>query len=84
MGTTHPPEVGAIEAISAMDKTHVNVPRHTARVIQIAPAVPPFAREKTVTTRENSHVRPSTMTYPTIEKNRKRRYERVSEGCLGL
>lgn len=57
-----PPDVGAMDAISAIDKTTVNVPRHTTSVIQIAPAVPPFAREKTVTTRENSHVSPRTMT----------------------
>jgi hypothetical protein len=57
-----------------MDNMTKKDPKQTTSVIQMAPAVPPLAREKTVKTRENSHVRPSTMTYPTMEKNRKRRF----------
>jgi hypothetical protein len=57
-----------------MDNMTKKDPKQTTRVIQMAPAVPPLASEKTVKTRENSHVRPSTMTYPTMEKNRKRRF----------
>ena len=57
-----PPLVGAIDAISAIDNTTVHVPRQTTRVIQIVPAVPPLASEKTLTMRENSHVNPRTMT----------------------
>lgn len=34
---THPPLVGAMEAISAMDSTTVKVPRQTNKVIHIAP-----------------------------------------------
>src|ERR1700761_1834144 len=49
-------------------------PQHTTKVSQMAPAAPPFDNEKAPSTSENSHVSPNTITYPTIEKNRKRRY----------
>lgn len=57
-----PPDVGAIDAISARLNMTIPIPQHTAKVSQIAPAVPPFDSEKAPRTRENSHVRPSTTT----------------------
>lgn len=62
-----------MEAISAIDNMTVNMPEQTTKTSQMAPAVPPLAREKTLVTRVNSQVRPRTMTYPTILKKRKRR-----------
>lgn len=62
-----------MDASSAMDIITKNMPTVTTSVSQIAPAVPPFDRENTLVVRENSHVKPSTMTYPTIEKKRNRR-----------
>jgi hypothetical protein len=62
-----------MEASSAMDNITKNMPQVTTSVSQIAPAVPPFASEKILVVRENSHVRPKTTTYPTMEKKRNRR-----------
>jgi K+/H+ antiporter YhaU regulatory subunit KhtT len=65
--------VGAIEASSAIDSITKNMPQVTTSVSQMAPAVPPLASEKMLVVRENSHVNPRTMTYPTMEKNLNRR-----------
>lgn len=59
--------------ISAIDIMTVNMPAVQTNTSQIAPAVPPLAREKIEVTMENSQVRPRMITYPTILKKRKRR-----------
>jgi len=56
------PDVGAIDAISDIDSTTVHMPRHTIKLIHIAPAVPPFAKLKTLVMRENSQVKARMMT----------------------
>lgn len=68
-----PPDVGAIEAISAIDNMTKNIPKQTARNIQIAPAVPPFVSEKTPDARLHSQVHPRITAYPQSEKKRKLR-----------
>jgi hypothetical protein len=81
--TPIPPDVGAIDAISAIESMTIPIPQHTTKVSQMAPAAPPFDNEKAPSTSENSHVSPSTITYPTIEKNRNRRYcKPISLGIL--
>lgn len=69
-----------MEASSAIEHMTKNMPKHTTKVSHIAPAVPPFARLNTPVVRENSQVRPSTTTNPTMEKNLKRRYRCVNSG----
>lgn len=51
-----------MEAISAKLNMTMLIPQHTAKVSQIAPAVPPFEIEKAPSTKLNSQVRPSTTT----------------------
>jgi hypothetical protein len=51
-----------MEATSARLKTPRNMPMVTMMLIQIVPAVPPFARPKVLVTTENSQVFPSTTT----------------------
>jgi hypothetical protein len=34
-----------MDAISAMESTHMNMPKQTAKKTQIAPAGPPFVKE---------------------------------------
>lgn len=54
--TYWPPEVGAIEAISAMLNMTKNMQKQVMRNIQIAPAVPPLVREKIPDANPHSHV----------------------------
>lgn len=70
---SYPPDVGAIDANSAMDNMTKNMQQQTTSTSHIAPAVPPFPRLKTRVVRENSHVSPRTTTKPTTEKKRNRR-----------
>jgi hypothetical protein len=35
-----------MDAISAMESTHMNMPKQTAKKTQIAPAGPPFVKER--------------------------------------
>lgn len=51
---------------------------HTAIVIQMTPAVPPFNRPNMLESSEDSHVACRIDTNPTMEKKRKFRYQPVS------
>lgn len=57
-----PPDVGAMDAISARLSMTMPIPKHTAKVSHMAPAVPPLDSENAPRTRENSQVRPRTTT----------------------
>jgi len=59
-----PPAVGAIDAASAIDIVHMNMPKHTIRVNHIVPAVPPSDSPKMPVTRLYSQVNPRITTYP--------------------
>ena len=57
-----PPDVGAMDAISAIESITIPIPKQTANVSHIAPAVPPLDSENATSTRENSQVKPRTIT----------------------
>lgn len=57
-----PPDVGAIDAISARLSITMAIPQHTTNVNHIAPAVPPLDIEKAPRTKLNSQVSPRTTT----------------------
>ena len=57
-----PPAVGAMLETSDMLSTVKNMPMQTMMLTQIAPAVPPLAREKVLVTMANSQVLPRTTT----------------------
>ena len=71
-GRCIPPKIEDCQPTSAIDSVEQSWPRQAARVIHIAPALPPFASEKTDRISVASHVDARMTIYPTRLKNRKR------------
>jgi hypothetical protein len=69
-----PPLFGAIDAISAMEAMRPIMKNHTAIVVHMMPAVPPFRRPGQLASSVHSHVACRIVTNPTMETNLKLRW----------
>jgi hypothetical protein len=71
------PDVGAIEAISAMERPTRRNPAHTARKVQMSPPGPPFPKPNATVARIASQVPMMIRANPNIETKPKLRCTNV-------